>query len=80
MQEKLRAARKDQATWGEFQQARRDYKQIIKEEKKLYIESIKNELDNVKNMNEGWKFINKYKRNRDTHGTDKPKDTELNTL
>lgn len=50
---------------------------IIKEEKKLYIERIKNELDNVKNMNEGWKFINKYKSNRDRHGTDKPKDTEL---
>ena len=46
-----------------FREAKRAYKVAIKEAKELHDNKIRQELDRVTSVNEGWKFIKKYKYN-----------------
>ena len=46
-----------------FREAKRAYKVAIKEAKELHDNKIRQELDRVTSVNEGWKFIKKFKYN-----------------
>lgn len=54
----LRRARKQTATWKEYTDARKVYKETIKNCKKKATEDHLNKLKDIKNIGEAWTYIN----------------------